>query len=70
MSNFIAMCVSGEAAPDDIDEFVDKWHEGDSKVPIDEYLGMTRDEYFAWVGNPNALVEIIRAHEPEPVGTE
>ena len=65
MSNFVAMCVSGEAVPDDIDEFVGKWHEGDSKVPIYEYLGMTREEYSAWVEDPNALVDIVRAHDLE-----
>jgi hypothetical protein len=55
MSKFIAMCVAGDAMPEDIDEFVGKWHEGDSEVPIYEYLGMTRDEYLSWVSDPNAL---------------
>lgn len=70
MSNFIAMCLSGEVAPDDIDEFVGKWHEGDGKGAIYEYLGMTREEYFAWVRDPNALSDIVRAHGLEPVGTK
>ena len=70
MSNFIAMCVAGEAAPGDIDEFVGKWHEGDSKVPIYEYLGMTRDEYFSWVRDPKVLAGIVRAHEIEPAAQE
>lgn len=65
-SNFIAMCTSGEAMPDDIDEFVGRWHEGDGKVPIYEYLGMTRDEYFAWVSDPYVLFDIVRALDLEP----
>ena len=65
-SNFIAMCRSGEAMQDDIDEFVGRWHDGDAKMPIYEYLGMTRDEYFAWVRNPYVLLDIVRAHELEP----
>ena len=33
MSSFIEMCLSGDALPDDIDDFVDKWHESDSDLP-------------------------------------
>ena len=70
MSNFIAMCVSGDARTEDIDEFVDKWHEGDTEVPIHEYLGMTRDEYFSWVQDPNVLSSIVRAHRMEPAAAK
>ena len=70
MSNFIAMCVAGGAMPEDIDEFIDKWHEGDSKVPIYEYLGMTRDEYHSWVKDPNALSHIVRTREIEPAAAK
>ena len=66
MSNFIAMCVSGKALPEDIDDFVGKWHEGETEIPIYEYLGMTRDEYFSWLRDPNVLSGIVRAHEIEP----
>ena len=62
MSNFIEMCLSGEALLDDIDEFVDRWHEGDSEIPIYEYLRMTRGEYLSWVRDPNALPRIVDAH--------
>ena len=65
MSDFIAMCVAGDATPEDIDEFVGKWHESDSEVPIYEYLGMTRDEYRSWVKDPNALSRIVRTREIE-----
>lgn len=70
MSNFIAMCVAGDAMPEDIDEFVGKWHEGDSEVPIYEYLGMTRDEYLSWVKDPNALSRIVRTREIEPAAAK
>lgn len=33
----------------DIDDLVDEWHKGDSDLPLHEYLGMTWDEYQAWV---------------------
>ena len=62
MSSFIEMCLSGDTLPDDIDDFVDKWHESDSDLPIHEYLGMTRDEYLSWVKDPSVLLHIVSAH--------
>ena len=70
MSSFIAMCLSGDALPEDIDEFVGKWHEGQSEVPIYEYLGMTRAEYFSWLRDPSVLSGIVRAHDTEPAATK
>ena len=61
MSGFIEMCLSGDALPDEIDDFVDKWHESDSSLPIHEYLGMTRDEYLSWVKDPHVLHRILDA---------
>ena len=62
MSSFIEKCLSGDALPDEIDDFVDRWHEGDSDLPIHEYLGMTRDEYLSWVKDPSVLLHIVSAH--------
>ena len=64
MSNFIDMCLSGDALPDEIDDFVDRWHEGDSDLSIHEFLGMTREEYLSWVKDPNALPRILDARHP------
>ena len=58
MSNFVETCLSGDGLPDEIDDFVDKWHESDSSLPIHEYLGMTRDKYLSWVKDPNVLSRI------------
>ena len=62
MSNFIEMCMTGETHPDDIDNFVDEWHESDCNLPIHDFLGMTRDEYFSWVKDPDVLQHIVDAH--------
>ena len=58
MSNFVEMCLSDDALPDEIDDFADKWHESDSSLPIREYLRTTRDEYLSRVKIPNALPRI------------
>ena len=69
MSDFITMCLSGEAHPEEIDEFVNQWHDSGSDLPIHEYLGMTRDEYLSWVRDPDVLPDIVRARDIEPVAT-
>lgn len=62
MSNFIEKCLVGLALPDDIDDFVDSWHDGDSKLPLHRYLGMSKTEYSLWVDNPDVLPFVINAH--------
>jgi hypothetical protein len=44
----------GSVTADDIDDFVNRWHSERPQidgriVPISEFLGMTRNEYEAWV---------------------
>ena len=61
MSNFIAKCQMGEVLLDEIDDFIDQWHESDSESPIYEFLGMTRYEYFLWLKSPDVLPCIVKA---------
>ena len=64
--NFIEMCKmckTGKATPDQVDVFVEKWHNG--SVPKDtltlrEFLGMTEQEYEDW-GNGTKTREELRA---------
>lgn len=35
---------------------IDEWHNGDSKLELYEYLGLSKLEYKIWVSNPD-LVE-------------
>ena len=38
---------------EDIDDRIDAWHRGNSKQPLHEFLGMSEEEYAAWVvGTP------------------
>lgn len=32
-----------------MDNLIDAWHDGDSNLPLHEYLGMTQAEYHEWV---------------------
>lgn len=58
-TNFVNLCAKGELLCDDIDDYIDAWHDSDSNLEIYEYLGMTQREYRMWVHEPDILPFII-----------
>jgi hypothetical protein len=58
-NTFVDRCLAGEALLDEIDDYVDIWHSSDAAIPLHEFLGLSWDEYSAWVGNPRVLPFII-----------
>lgn len=60
--NFIDACINGDALYDEIDDYIDEWHDGDYTEDMYEFLGMTKIEYRLWVENDNILKYIIKAH--------
>jgi hypothetical protein len=71
--SYMDLLLRGEALMQDIDDFIDAWHDGSDGSPASEmslaqYLGMTEDEYRLWVEMPSALGFIAAAHrERQPV---
>ena len=61
MSNFLDRCLSGDALIEDIDDYIDDWHQSDSDQSLPEFLGMTRNEYRLWGKDPNCLPYIVSA---------
>ena len=61
--NFVDLCLGGEALAEEIDDFVDAWHEGGTGKPIYTFLGMTREEYGLWVEQPDSLDVILEARK-------
>jgi hypothetical protein len=59
--NFVDLCAKGMLLLDDIDDYIDAWHESSSKLELYEYLGMTQKEYRLWVHQPEVLSSIIQA---------
>ena len=63
--NFFALYSQGLVLADEIDDFIDRWHEGaDSQASsqaLHEYLGLTRDEYEIWLLDPDILPHILIA---------
>jgi hypothetical protein len=58
---FIDLYLRGKCLPEDIDDFVDAWHERPGKQELYEFLGMTEEEYSLWVRDPDALPRIAHA---------
>lgn len=61
-SDFVRLCMNGEVLLEEIDNFVEDWHENPCGVPLHDYLGMTWEEYSLWVADNDILPYIITAH--------
>lgn len=56
---FLGQCVAGTASVDDVDDWIDRWHEGDSDKSLHDYLGMTWEEYSNFALSHDALKHIV-----------
>jgi hypothetical protein len=64
-SNFISDCIRGVALLEDIDDYIDQWHEGGTGQTLHDFLGMTRQEYNAYLLDESALAFIVKAHREQ-----
>lgn len=63
MSNFVAACLQGHALLEDIDDYVESWHENaKDPTPLHRFLGMSRSEFELWVADPDVLPFVVEAH--------
>ena len=58
-SNFVLDCLSSMDAMDNMDDYIEEWHNSDSSLPLHVYLGLTRAEYALWLQDPSQLTHII-----------
>lgn len=56
---FLGQCVAGTQTVHDVDDWIDRWHEGDGKVSLHEFLGMTWEEYGNFGLAHDALPHIV-----------
>jgi hypothetical protein len=59
--SFIDLVLEGRAQIDEIDDFVERWHEGQSTADLRDYIGMRPEEYSLWLENPEMLAVICSA---------
>lgn len=65
--SFVHAVLAGHAFPEDIDDWIDNWHDAPEPadgrgVELHTFLGMTWPEYALWVEQPDSLRFIIAAH--------
>ena len=57
---FVEMFQRGECTADDIDVYIDKWHdEYNGPLALYEYLGMTKQQYDRWLVDSNMLLTMF-----------
>lgn len=62
--NFIEQCLNGDVLEDEIDDFIEKWHESEEiDTELHDYLGMNWDEYSVWATRPSILPFILSARK-------
>ncbi len=56
---FLGAVIAGQESADQIDLWVDRWHEQDGKTPLSAFLGFTEEEYTNWMLAPASLPHIV-----------
>ncbi|MBX3446418.1 MAG: hypothetical protein KF765_06665 [Parvibaculaceae bacterium] len=59
--SFVAQCLIGERLLDEVDDFIDQWHEGVMEGDLRECLGLNAEEYAAWLHEPDTLALVVAA---------
>ena len=60
-TTFVQLCLDGEADLDDIHDYLEAWHDSSSTGEVWDYLGLTKEEYFAWTEEPWSLRFVLNA---------
>jgi hypothetical protein len=53
--------LAGRATLEDVEDYVDRWHESDDHRELHEFLGLDWDEYALWAERPHTLRHIVFA---------
>jgi len=64
-NNFIDFYLKGRVSLEEIDDWIDDWHESDLNEELHEYLGMTLHEYELFMYSPDILPLIILSYKEE-----
>jgi hypothetical protein len=53
------MDTSSDIWDKELDELIRAWHEGDSEIPLVEFLGVSKTDYAAWVECRLSAAELL-----------
>jgi hypothetical protein len=68
--SFMDLVFQGRVLSDEIEDFVEKWHNSESDLEIHDFLGLTFQEYSLWVSDPDNIDMIIYARRADIPLTE
>ena len=60
-ATFIELALRGDVMPDEIDDFIDHWHDAGLEGDLHAYLGLSWEEYSLWVSDAESINIIISA---------
>jgi hypothetical protein len=63
MKSFVESCLAGEVLLEEIDDYVENWHLGGTGLSLQEYIGLTREEYATWVHDADSMRLIVSARK-------
>lgn len=61
-ATFMQEVKEGRATLDDIDDWVEAWHQSGGESELHDTIGMTQEEYSAWVQNPKTIERAAERH--------
>lgn len=66
MNKFYDLYMQDRVKIEDLDDFLEEWHRSNSNEEINEYLGLTEEQYYKWVDDPGKLqseLDLIKNHQ-------
>lgn len=67
---YVDRVLGGTALWTEIDDYIERWHEEEETASIEDFLGMSREDYSLFVEEPRSLRFILAAHEGNESVTE
>lgn len=62
-ASFLELAVAGEVLLDEIDDFIDTWHDAPGGLELRDFLGMSREEYELYLNSADWLPWIVAARK-------
>lgn len=59
---FVEACLNGSAHVDEVDDWIQLWHDSTSSLSLEEFLGLSESEYSSFAEDPSTLAAIIDSH--------
>lgn len=57
--DFITLCAHGICELDEIDDFIEAWHQSNHPFPLHTFLGFSSEDYNIWLLRPDYIEAVI-----------